>query len=408
MRFCIVEENVLKNYVTLKKEKKNNPKFTRMLLNQLTDINTYLNKNKNISSQNKNNNNDNNDNDNNNITRGRTKTMFSSHKSIKEVKLEDFKILKIIGRGSFGKVSLVEYIPTNEIYAMKSLKKDILIEQEQIENTILEKNILENINYPLLCNLIFCFQTEERIYFIMPFLSGGELFQHLRKFRTFDEQKVKFYSSQIALAIEYLHNKGIIYRDLKPENILMDEKGYLRLADFGMAKKLNNNEKAMSFCGTPEYLAPEIIIGEGHDKNADWWSFGILIYEMLCGLPPFYVENLERMYELIKSGPLKFPKRITLSDEAKDIIKKLLERNVKKRLGYNGIKEIKEHPFFKDIDFNLIEQKKIPAPFIPKINDKMDVTYFDEEFTSEDTGMSFIPEKNLDIIKANQDKFKDF
>jgi serine/threonine protein kinase len=334
--------------------------------------------------------------------------MFSSHKSIKEVKLEDFKILKIIGRGSFGKVSLVEYIPTNEIYAMKSLKKDILIEQEQIENTILEKNILENINYPLLCNLIFCFQTEERIYFIMPFLSGGELFQHLRKFRTFDEQKVKFYSSQIALAIEYLHNKGIIYRDLKPENILMDEKGYLRLADFGMAKKLNNNEKAMSFCGTPEYLAPEIIIGEGHDKNADWWSFGILIYEMLCGLPPFYVENLERMYELIKSGPLKFPKRITLSDEAKDIIKKLLERNVKKRLGYNGIKEIKEHPFFKDIDFNLIEQKKIPAPFIPKINDKMDVTYFDEEFTSEDTGMSFIPEKNLDIIKANQDKFKDF
>ena len=407
MRFCIVEENVLKNYVTLKKEKKNNPKFTRMLLNQLTDINTYLNKNKNISSQN-NNNNNNNNNDNNNITRGRTKTMFSSHKTIKEVKLEDFKILKIIGRGSFGKVSLVEYIPTNEIYAMKSLKKDILIEQEQIENTILEKNILENINYPLLCNLIFCFQTEERIYFIMPFLSGGELFQHLRKFRTFDEQKVKFYSSQIALAIEYLHNKGIIYRDLKPENILMDEKGYLRLADFGMAKKLNNNEKAMSFCGTPEYLAPEIIIGEGHDKNADWWSFGILIYEMLCGLPPFYVENLERMYELIKSGPLKFPKRITLSDEAKDIIKKLLERNVKKRLGYNGIKEIKEHPFFKDIDFNLIEQKKIPAPFVPKINDKMDVTYFDEEFTSEDTGMSFIPEKNLDIIKANQDKFKDF
>ena len=407
MRFCIVEENVLKNYVTLKKEKKNNPKFTRMLLNQLTDINTYLNKNKNILSQN-NNNNNNNNNDNNNITRGRTKTMFSSHKTIKEVKLEDFKILKIIGRGSFGKVSLVEYIPTNEIYAMKSLKKDILIEQEQIENTILEKNILENINYPLLCNLIFCFQTEERIYFIMPFLSGGELFQHLRKFRTFDEPKVKFYSSQIALAIEYLHNKGIIYRDLKPENILMDEKGYLRLADFGMAKKLNNNEKAMSFCGTPEYLAPEIIIGEGHDKNADWWSFGILIYEMLCGLPPFYVENLERMYELIKSGPLKFPKRITLSDEAKDIIKKLLERNVKKRLGYNGIKEIKEHPFFKDIDFNLIEQKKIPAPFIPKINDKMDVTYFDEEFTSEDTGMSFIPEKNLDIIKANQDKFKDF
>ena len=384
-----------------------------MNLNQLTDINLYLNNNPNTNTNSNNNeeNNDKNENNNNSNeikSRERTKTVFSSHKTVKEVKLEDFKVLKIIGRGSFGKVSLVEYIPTKEIYAMKSLKKDILIEQEQIDNTLLEKNILESINYPLLCNLVFCFQTKERIYFVMPFLSGGELFQHLRKFRTFDEYKVKFYGAQIALALQYLHDKGIVYRDLKPENILMDENGYLRLTDFGMAKKLNNNEKTMSFCGTPEYLAPEIIIGEGHDKNADWWSFGILLYEMLCGLPPFYVENLERMYELIKSGPLKFPKRISLSDDAKDVIKKLLERDTNKRLGNKGIEEIKNHPFFKDIDFDLIIQKKITAPFIPSINDKTDVKYFDEEFTSEDIGTSYIPEKNLDIINANQDKFKDF
>ena len=409
-----------------------------MDLNQLSDINIFLNRinqdnsilnnnnNENINNNQNNNNNINNNLNNNHhinnnlssndpkrllaemLQRTRTKTIYANHKTVKEVKLEDFKILKILGRGSFGKVCLVEYIPTKEIYAMKSLKKDILIEQEQIENTLLEKNILQTINYPLLCNLIFCFQTEERIYFIMPFLSGGELFQHLRKFRTFDEYKVKFYGAQIALALEYLHSKGIIYRDLKPENILMDEKGYLRLADFGMAKKLKNNEKAMSFCGTPEYLAPEIIIGEGHDKNADWWSFGILIYEMLCGLPPFYVENIDQMYELIKSAPLKFPNRIILSDNAKDIIKKLLNRNVKKRLGNNGIKEIKEHPFFKDIDFNLIEQKKIPAPFVPKLNEKTDVQYFDEEFTNEQVETSFIAENNLDMIKANQDKFKDF
>ena len=386
-----------------------------MNLNQLTDINLYLNNNPNTNANSNNNeitNNQNNETNNENSneikSRERTKTMFSSHKTVKEVTLEDFKVLKIIGRGSFGKVSLVEYIPTKEIYAMKSLKKDILIEQEQIENTLLEKKILESINYPLLCNLIFCFQTKERIYFVMPFLSGGELFQHLRKFRTFDEKKVKFYGAQIALALEYLHEKGIVYRDLKPENILMDENGYLRLADFGMAKQLNNNEKAMSFCGTPEYLAPEIIIGKGHDKNADWWSFGILLYEMLCGLPPFYVENLERMYELIKSGTLKFPKRIQLSDEAKDVIKKLLERDVNKRLGNKGNNEIKEHPFFKDIDFDLIVQKKIPAPYIPNINDKTDVQYFDEEFTSEEVINTYIPEKNLDIINANQDKFKDF
>ena len=336
-------------------------------------------------------------------------TVFSSHKNVKDVKLEDFKVLKVIGRGSFGKVCLVEYIPTHETYAMKSLKKDLLIEQEQIENTLLEKEILQTIDYPLLCGLIFCFQTEERIYFVMPFLSGGELFQHLRKFRTFDEEKVRFYGAQIALALEYLHSKGIVYRDLKPENILMDEDGYLKLADFGMAKKLKDDEKAMSFCGTPEYLAPEIITMEGHDKNADWWSFGILLFEMLCGLPPFYVENLDKMYDMIKNNPVKFPKRITLSDDAKDVIKKLLEKNPKKRLGaQNGIEEIKKHPFFASLDFDDIVQKKLKAPFIPELANDTDVQYFDEEFTNEEVGMSYIPKKNMEVIKKNQNKFKEF
>ncbi len=395
IKFYISQEKVLKQYVTLKKEKKVNPIFSRMPKENLTDIETYLNKNTSAVDD---------------PERNRTKTMFTTHKTVKEVKLEDFRILKVIGRGSFGKVCLVEYTPTKEIYAMKSLKKDILIEQEQIENTLLEKEILQTIDHPLLCGLVFCFQTQERIYFVMPFLRGGELFQHLRKFRTFDEEKVRFYGAQIALALQYLHDKGIVYRDLKPENILMDEQGYLRLADFGMAKKLKNNEKAMSFCGTPEYLAPEIITGEGHDKSADWWSFGILIYEMLCGLPPFYVENLERMYEMIKTGPLKFPKKVTLSEDAKDLIKKLLDRNVKTRLGSNkGIEEIKAHPFFSTLDFNMILQKKLPAPFIPAIKDDTDVQYFDEEFTSENTDiMSYIPQKNIEVIKANQNKFKDF
>ena len=197
----------------------------------------------------------------------------------------------------------------------------------------------------------------------MPFLSGGELFQHLRKFRTFDEDKVRFYGAQIALALEYLHSKGIVYRDLKPENILMDDKGYLRLADFGMAKKLKDDEKAMSFCGTPEYLAPEIITMEGHDKNADWWSFGILLFEMLCGLPPFYVENFDKMYDMIKGSPVKFPKRINLSEDAKDVIRKLLEKNPKKRLGsQSGIEEIKKHPFFKGVDWDNIRNKKEVTP----------------------------------------------
>ena len=350
-KFSLINEKSLKAYVTNKKDKKANPSFTKMSNDHLAEIEDFLAQKVNtIGEVSKN-----------GVVMPKidSNTVFSSHKKVKDVKLEDFKVLKVIGRGSFGKVNLVEYLPTHETYAMKSLKKDLLIEQEQIENTLLEKEILQTIDYPLLCGLVFCFQTEERIYFIMPFLSGGELFQHLRKFRTFDEEKVRFYGAQIALALEYLHSKGIVYRDLKPENILMDEQGYLRLADFGMAKKLKDDEKAMSFCGTPEYLAPEIITMEGHDKNADWWSFGILLFEMLCGLPPFYVENLDKMYELIKTSSVKFPKRINLSEDAKDIIRKLLEKNPKKRLGsQNGIEEIKNHPFFQSIDFNLIEQKK--------------------------------------------------
>ena len=399
-KFAIMSEKSLKAYVTNKKDKKSNPSFTRMKTDQSQSIEDFLAERvKTIGEVNRN-----------GVVGPQidSNTVFSSHKNVKEVKLEDFKVLKVIGRGSFGKVCLVEYLPTHETYAMKSLKKDLLIEQEQIENTLLEKEILQTIDYPLLCGLVFCFQTEERIYFVMPFLSGGELFQHLRKFRTFDEDKVRFYGAQIALALDYLHSKGIVYRDLKPENILMDSQGYLRLADFGMAKKLKDDEKAMSFCGTPEYLAPEIITMEGHDKNADWWSFGILLFEMLCGLPPFYVENLDKMYDLIKNSKVKFPKRINLSEDAKDVILKLLDKNPKKRLGsQNGIEEIKSHPFFKSIDFDLIVQKKIPAPFIPELNDT-DVQYFDEEFTNEEVGMSYIPKKNMDVIKKNQNKFKDF
>ena len=400
-KFSLINEKSLKAYVTNKKDKKANPSFTKMSNEHLADIEDFLSQKVNtIGEVSKN-----------GVVMPKidSNTVFSSHKKVKDVKLEDFKVLKVIGRGSFGKVNLVEYLPTHETYAMKSLKKDLLIEQEQIENTLLEKEILQTIDYPLLCGLVFCFQTEERIYFIMPFLSGGELFQHLRKFRTFDEEKVRFYGAQIALALEYLHSKGIVYRDLKPENILMDEQGYLRLADFGMAKKLKDDEKAMSFCGTPEYLAPEIITMEGHDKNADWWSFGILLFEMLCGLPPFYVENLDKMYELIKTSSVKFPKRINLSEDAKDIIRKLLEKNPKKRLGsQRGIEEIKEHPFFQSIDFSLIEQKKIKAPFIPELSSDTDVQYFDEEFTNEEVGMSYIPRKNMEVIKKNQNKFKDF
>lgn len=310
--FCELDDKSLKHTVTLKKEKKKDQSFSRMMTENLSSINIYLYGSTVPSYEPI------------KVRKTRSSTIISNDKLFKEVKLEDFHVIKVIGRGSYGKVCLVEFKPNKELYAMKSLKKDILIDQEQIESTLLEKKILESIDHPFLVGLIFCFQTEDRVYFVMPFLRGGELFQHLRKFRIFDEEKVRFYSSQIGLGLEHLHNYGYIYRDLKPENILMDDEGYLKVADFGMAKQLKEkDEKAMSFCGTPEYLAPEVITGKGHDKSVDWWSFGILIYEMLCGIPPYYNENVEKMYDLIVAGELRFPKKIKISSDAQDIIIKV-------------------------------------------------------------------------------------
>ena len=396
LKICEVEEKSLSNYITSKKDKKADSTKSKMDEQHLIDTKKFLDEHMGelIDDSSK---------------ESRTNTIFSKHKAIKNVCYEDFQILKVLGRGSFGKVCLVEYKETKEYYAMKSLKKDVLLDQDQVESTLVEKKILEKLDYPFLVGMVFCFQTEERIYFIMPFVRGGELFQHLRNCRFFPEEKVKFYSAIIGCSLEYLHTHGIIYRDIKPENILIDEDGYLKLIDFGMAKVLHGDEKATSFCGTPEYLAPEIITGEGHNKSADWWSYGILMYEMFFGIPPFFCDNQEKMYQLITRAELRFPKKINISDEAKDLLLKLLIKDQDERLGSkSGFNDIKQHPFFKGFDFEALENKKIPAPFKPELKDSMDVTNFDEEFTSEEVVTSEIPEKNLELIKRNQDQFEEF
>jgi len=401
IQLCEVEEKTLKNFVTQKKEKKKDNSFSKMDLKYLIDTADFINQNlKEVSA-------------NTQVDakeeKKRKNTLFSRHKTIKSVELDDFQIMKVLGRGTFGKVCLVQYKPTKEYYAMKSLKKDVLLDMDQVQSTILEKKILQSLDHPFLVGMVFCFQTEERIYFIMPFIRGGELFQHLRKEKFFKEDKARFYAASMGIALEYLHNHGIVYRDIKPENILIGEDGYLKLIDFGMAKMLKGNEKAMSFCGTPEYLAPEIITGEGHNRAADWWSYGILLFEMLCGIPPFYCENTERMYDLITNAELRFPKRIQLSENAKDLIKKLLIKKQDKRLGVEkGFEEIKSHPFFQGFDFDALLAKKLEAPFIPVLKDSLDVGNFDEEFTSEEIATSVIPEGNMELIKRNQDQFDEF
>jgi serum/glucocorticoid-regulated kinase 2 len=401
LKICEVEQKKMKEYITSKKLKKKNSSVTKMDEKFLIDTKKFLETNNTINEKELEN----------DMAEKKRKvgTIFSNHKTVKNVGIDDFKLIKVIGRGSYGKVCLVQFKQTEELYAMKSLKKDVLLDEDQVESTLLEKNILQNLNHPFLVGMSFCFQTEERVYFVLPFIRGGELFQHLRQYKYFPEKNVKFYASIIGLALEYLHKNGVVYRDIKPENILLEEDGYLKLIDFGMAKILKEGEITNSFCGTPEYLAPEIITGEGHNRMADWWSYGTLVYEMLFGIPPFFCENIEKMYELITKSDLRFPKKFKVSEDAKDFLAKLLVKNQKERFGINGgFEEIKKHPFLKGIDFKALEEKKIEAPFKPILEGSFDVRNFDEEFTSEDLVSSEITEKNMELIKRNQDQFDDF
>ncbi len=254
-------------------------------------------------------------------------SLYQKNKTEKSVMLDEFKILKVLGRGSFGRVYLAEMISNGRLYAIKELRKDVLIDTDQIQNTRIEKEIMKNANHPFLVNLDYVFQTIGRIYFVMKFMRGGELYTLITKEKRFAEPRARFYAAQIVLALGHLHRNKIIYRDVKPENILMDDDGYLCLTDFGLARFLEEDKKAMSFCGTPEYMAPEIITGEGHNRAADWWSLGVLIYEMLVGVPPFYHQNQNTMYQYITSRSVIFPDpvkhKITVSDLAKDLITKV-------------------------------------------------------------------------------------
>lgn len=205
--------------------------------------------------------------------------------------LSDFQIKKVIGRGSFGKVFLVQKKSDGQVFAMKSLRKDVILDYDQVESTKLEKDILLKADHPFLVGMSYVFMTDQKIFFVMRFVRGGELFMHLRQAQRFTEERAKFYAIQVGMALGHLHDQQIIYRDLKPENILMDSNGYICLTDFGLAKVLEKGQQAFSFCGTPDYLAPEILIEKGHSFPVDWWALGILTYEMIVGFPPFYTGN---------------------------------------------------------------------------------------------------------------------
>ncbi|WFD33499.1 non-specific serine/threonine protein kinase [Malassezia cuniculi] len=297
----------------------------------------------------------------------------------------DFEFLKLIGRGTFGRVFQVRKRDTKRIYAMKVLYKREIALKKEVGHTMGERKILEKSHdCPFLVSLKFSFQSEKELFFVTDYKSGGELFWHLQREGRFTEARARFYVAEIVLALEHLHKYDIVYRDLKPENILLDATGHVALCDFGLSKPdLGQGQLTTTFCGTTEYLAPEILLDEsGYSKLVDFWSLGVLLFEMCCGWSPFYAEDTQQMYRNICFGKIKFP-RGAISDDGKQFVKGLLNRNPKHRLGaQRDAQDLREHPFFKEIDFEALARKQIPPLFKPLVESDESVANFDPEFTS--------------------------
>uniref|UniRef100_A0A8B9KDW2 non-specific serine/threonine protein kinase n=1 Tax=Astyanax mexicanus TaxID=7994 RepID=A0A8B9KDW2_ASTMX len=315
-----------------------------------------------------------------------------------------FELLKVLGQGSYGKVFLVRKIKgsdTGQLYAMKVLKKATLKVRDRVRSKM-ERDILAEVNHPFIVKLHYAFQTEGKLYLILDFLRGGDLFTRLSKEVSqcirvtslfllhscasvvmFTEEDVKFYLAELALALDHLHSLGIIYRDLKPENILLDEDGHIKITDFGLSKEaIDHDKRAYSFCGTIEYMAPEVVNRRGHTQSADWWSFGVLMFEMLTGSLPFQGKDRKETMALILKAKLGMPQ--FLSSEVQSLLRALFKRNPSNRLGAgpDGVEEIKRHHFFATIDWNKLYRKEIKPPFKPAVGRPEDTFHFDPEFTS--------------------------
>ena len=268
---------------------------------------------------------------------------------------------------------------------MKVLAKENVEKKNQEKHVKVEKNILSEIDHPFVIKFKGSFQTDKKLFFILEYCPGGELFNLLAKKRRFSEDQARFYSAQIILAIEHLHSKNIVYRDLKPENVLIDVEGYIRITDFGLSRQnVGNSHGARSICGTPEYLAPEIVMRLEYGKAVDWWTVGSIIYEMLVGAPPFYTENRQELFERIKFDIPQYPN--SLSATAKNLIEGLLKKDPSKR--YGTTYKVRDHPWFEDVNWQALFEKRYAAPFVPKIAGEADLSHFDREFTEIPISMS--------------------
>ncbi|XP_053321387.1 protein kinase C theta type isoform X2 [Spea bombifrons] len=316
----------------------------------------------------------------------------------------DFVLHKMLGKGSFGKVFLAEFKDTNQFFAMKVLKKDVVIMDDDIECTMVEKRVLSLAwEHPFLTHLYCTFQTQENLFFVMEYLNGGDLMFHIQACHKFDLARATFYAAEIVCGLQFLHSKGVVYRDLKLDNVLLDMEGHVKIADFGMCKEnMFGDAKTSTFCGTPDYIAPEILLGQKYNYSVDWWSFGVLVYEMLIGQSPFHGIDEDQLFQSIRmDGPI-YPRFLT--KEARDMLVMLFVREPERRLGVKG--NIRHHAFFQHIDWKRLENREIEPPFKPKVKSASDCSNFDKEFLNEKPRLSTTDIRLINSM--DQDMFKKF
>ncbi|OIW31341.1 camp-dependent protein kinase catalytic subunit [Coniochaeta ligniaria NRRL 30616] len=340
----------------------------------------------------------------------------------RKLTLADFKRVRTLGTGTFARVCLVRPATNadadlNAVYALKILRKTEVIKLRQVDHVRHERQILAEVSgHPFITNLRASFSDPDFLYLLLDYVPGGELFSYLRKWRRFDEDMARFYAAEIVLVLEYLHERqgGVAYRDLKPENLLLDEEGHIKLVDFGFAKRLGNNantaddkpQETYTLCGTPEYLAPEVIHNKGHTTAVDWWALGILIYEFLTGYPPFWHQNPIEIYKQIVEKPVVFPQEPHISDEAEDLIRQFCTVDRSRRLGNisGGAARVKEHPFFRGVDWDAVYSRKHKGPIIPPVRFPGDAQCFDI-YPEEDPTRT---EYTADMREKYDEFFRDF
>lgn len=325
-----------------------------------------------------------------------------------KVGLDDFHFIAVLGRGNFGKVMLGRSHRTKKLCAVKILKKDMIIENSEISSMQAEKEVFLIANreqHPFLINLHCCFQTANRIYFVMEYVSGGDLMWHVQQ-GNFSMRRAKFYAAEVVLALEYLHENGIVYRDLKLDNILLSTDGHIKIADYGLCKpNMWYGKTTNTFCGTPEFMAPEILKEQNYTRSVDWWAFGVLLYQMLLGKSPFRGDDEDEVFNAILTDEPLFP--IQMASEAVGLLESLLDKNPQSRLGAGprDAKEIKEHPYFKNINFDDILNLRVPPPYIPEVKSEEDVSFFDKDFTTEVPRLTPV---NSVLDTASQAQFRGF